>query len=63
MKRASVSQTKDPAADLIRQGLATAPRAPLDVERVLQARLPRLPDGVSASRLVAAERAEGFFVR
>lgn len=48
----------DAAAELIRQGLATAPRAPLDVEHVLEARLPRLPDGISASRLVAAERAD-----
>lgn len=47
----------DAAAELVRQGLATAPRAPLDVERLLEARLPRLPDGISASRLVAAERA------
>ncbi len=47
----------DAAADLVRQGLATAPRAPLDVDRVLKARLPRLPAGMSASRLVVAERA------
>ena len=47
----------DAAAELIRQGLATAPRAPLDVERVLKASLPRLPAGISASRLVVAQRA------
>lgn len=47
----------DAAAELVRRGLAAAPRAPLDVERVLDATLPRLPDGVSASRLVVAERA------
>ena len=47
----------DAAAELVRRGHATAPRVPLDVERVLQARLPRLPEGISASRLIAAERA------
>ena len=68
MKRASVSETKNnlsgllhapdaAAAGLVRQGLAAAPRVLLDVERLLQARLPRLPEGISASRLVAAERA------
>ncbi len=46
------------AAGLVRRGLATAPRVPLDVERLLEAKLPRLPDGVTASRLVAAERAD-----
>jgi prevent-host-death family protein len=48
----------DAAAELIRQGVASAPRAPLEVDRILAAELPRLPDGVSASRLVAAERAD-----
>ncbi len=68
MKRASVSETKNnlsgllhapdaAAAGLIRQGLATAPRVLLDVERVLHATLPRLPEGISVGRLVAAERA------
>ena len=58
MKRASVSEPKDndAAAELVRHGHATAPRVPLDVERVLQAKLPRLPEGISASCLVAAER-------
>ena len=46
------------AAELVRQGLATAPRAPLDVGGVLEAKLPRLPAGISASRLIAAERAD-----
>ena len=55
---AEVHRERDDAAtELVRQGHATAPRVPLDVERVLQARLPRLPEGISASRLAAAERA------
>lgn len=42
------------AAELVRRGLATAPRAPLDVDRVLDAKLPRISQ---------ATRTEGFFVR
>ena len=42
----------DAAAELVRQGIATAPRAPLDVDGVLKAKLPRLPAGLSASRLI-----------
>ncbi len=46
-------------AGLVRRGIADPPRVPLDVDRFLAAPAPRLPDGVSASRLVAAEREEG----
>jgi len=54
VKRTNVPD--DATAELVRQGLATAPRAPLDVGGVLEAKLPRLPAGISASRLIAAER-------
>ena len=46
-------------AELVRRGVADPPRAPLDVERFLAASVPRLAAGVSASRLVVAEREEG----
>ena len=44
---------------LVRRGIADPPRAPLDIDRFLAAPVPRLADGVSASRLIAAEREEG----
>ena len=46
-------------AELVRRGVADPPRAPLEVERFLAASVPRLAAGVSASRLVVAEREEG----
>ena len=46
-------------AALVRRGVADPPRAPLEVERFLAASVPRLAAGVSASRLVVAEREEG----
>ena len=46
-------------AALVRRGIADPPRAPLEVERFLAASVPRLAAGVSASRLVVAERDEG----
>ena len=46
-------------AGLVRRGIADPPRVPLAVDRFLAAPATRLPDGVSASRLVAAEREEG----
>ena len=45
--------------DLVRRGVADRPRAPLDVERFLAAPVPRLADGLSASRLIVAEREDG----
>ena len=47
------------AADLVRRGVATPPRAPFDVERFLSTPAPRLAEGVSASEMIVAERAEG----
>ena len=46
------------AADLIRRGVADPPASPCDVQELLAMPSPRLPDGVSASRLIAAERAD-----
>ncbi|MCY3600012.1 MAG: type II toxin-antitoxin system prevent-host-death family antitoxin [Gemmatimonadetes bacterium] len=46
-------------ADLVRRGVATPPRAPFDVERFLSVPAPRLTEGVSASEIIVAERAEG----
>ena len=43
-------------AELVRRGIANPPRARLEVDRFLAAPVPRLPEGVSASRLIAAER-------
>ena len=44
---------------LVRRGLADPPRARLDLDRFLSAPAPRLPDGLSASRLIVAERDGG----
>jgi len=44
------------AADLIRRGIADPPAAPCDAEELLAMPSPRVPEGVSASRLIAAER-------
>ena len=46
-------------AELVRRGVADPPRAPLDVEGFLTASVPRLAAGISASRLVVAEREAG----
>ena len=46
------------AADLIRRGIADPPASPCEAEELLAIPSPRLPDGVSASRLIAAERAD-----
>ncbi len=46
-------------AELVQAGIADPPRARLDLERFLAAAAPRLPDGHSASRLIAVERQEG----
>lgn len=57
--RTSDVGAREGEAGLVRRGIADPPRVPLDVDRFLAAPAPRLPDGVSASRLVAAEREEG----
>ena len=43
-------------AELVRRGIASPPRARLDPDRFLATPVPRLPAGVSASRLIVAER-------
>ncbi len=47
------------AAALVQRGVVDPPRGALDVDRYLAAPVPRLADGLSASRVVAAERDEG----
>ena len=44
------------AAELVRRGVATPPRARIDVKNLLAKPLPKLPAGVSASEIVAADR-------
>ncbi len=44
------------AAELVRRGVATPPRARIDVERFLSRPLPKLAEGLSASEIVVAER-------
>ena len=46
------------AADLIRRGIADPPAAPCTVEELQAMPSPRLPERVSASRLIVAERAD-----
>ena len=46
-------------ADLIRRGVADPPSAPCTADELQGMPSPRLPDGVSASHLIVAERAEG----
>lgn len=46
------------AAGLIEEGVASPPRARLDLSSFLAEHRPRLPSGHSASRLVAEERNE-----
>ena len=45
---------------LIRSGIVEPPTSPGDVESLLASPNPSLPDGVSASRLVATERDTGW---
>ena len=45
------------AAELVQQDLADPPRASLDLAAFVSRRMPRLPEGCTASRLIAAERA------
>ena len=46
------------AADLVRRGIADPPTAACELKDLPAIPSPRLPDGVSASRLIAAERAD-----
>ena len=50
--------TDEAAAKLVQQDLADPPQAPLELATFLAAPLPRLPEGCSASLLIAAERDE-----
>ena len=43
-------------AEILRRGVAVPPRAPLDVERFLDAPVARLTEGARASEIIAAER-------
>ena len=52
------SLSDEAALDLIEDGIMTRPRMRLDLPSFLAARRPRLPDGHSASRLIAKERNE-----
>ena len=45
---------------LVHRGVATPPRKPLDLDRFLRLRLPRLPAGVSAGDAVIRDREEGL---
>ena len=47
------------AAALVQAGVADPPRATLDVDRFLAAPVPRLAEGLSASRVIVSERDEG----
>ena len=52
--------SEDPRiARLEAEGVLSPPREKLDLEALLQARLPRLPEGVRASDAVTADREEG----
>lgn len=44
------------AAELVQQDLADPPRASLDLPAFVSRRRPRLPEGCTASRLIAEER-------
>ena len=52
--------TDKAAAELIEEGIARPPRARLDLRSFLATPRPRLPEGQSASRLIADERNEGL---
>lgn len=47
------------ATELVEKGIAIPPRARLDLPTFLAEPRPRLPEGHSASRLIADERNEG----
>jgi antitoxin (DNA-binding transcriptional repressor) of toxin-antitoxin stability system len=46
------------ATELVEEGIANPPTARLDLPAFLAAPRPRLPEGYSASRLIADERSE-----
>ena len=46
--------------ELVRAGVVTPPRRPLDVEAFFSSESPRLHDGVRAAHLIVAEREEGL---
>ena len=46
------------AAALVKRGVVSPPKSRLDVDRFLARPLPRLAEGVSASRIVVEERDE-----
>ncbi len=52
------SLTDTAATELVEEGIANPPRARLDLPTFLAAPRPRLPEGYSASRLIADERNE-----
>lgn len=47
------------ATELVEEGIAIPPSARLDLPKFLAEHRPRLPEGHSASRLIADERNEG----
>lgn len=57
--QASELTAREAEAELVQRGIADPPRVPLDVERFLAKPVPRLADGISASRLIVAEREDG----
>ena len=50
--------TDEAAAELVQQDLADPPQALLDIEAFMARRMPRLPEGFSASRLITAVKNE-----
>ena len=56
--QAEATSDDEAVADLIRRGIADPPAAPYTVGELQAMPSPRLPEGVSASRLIAAERAD-----
>ena len=49
----------DRIAQLVRQGLVTAPKRSLDVKSFLEGDKPRLPEGASSIQALLAEREKG----
>lgn len=50
--------TDEAAAKLVQEDIADPPQASLDIAAFMDRRLPRLPEGWSASGLIVAERDE-----
>lgn len=53
-----MNRTPRIVAELLRRGVATPPRAPLDLKRFLDTPLVRLTEGATASEIIVAERRE-----